>query len=582
MADAHQGRRVEGGELRNLLSAEKARLMKEAGLNVELHHYRRPTLRPFTAEERPFTTILFGNLTSKHETLIKAVFQGEGYLCENLPTPAISAFHVGKEFCNNGLCNPAYFTAGNLVEALKRLEAEGLSRSEIIDRYLYITAGSCGPCRFGMYESEYQQALHNAGFAGFRVLTFQQSRFIKDGVNEPGLKFTMDLGLGILNALNLGDVFYQMAYRIRPYEVQAGATDRAMDECIGELADFLRTRKKFEIEERVPAWMYRRLERRDKLKRFLNNLGKYREHLYDDEYKQVLERCARRLNQVEVDRTRMKPVVKIVGEFFSQLAEGAANFNMFSFLERERAEVLVEPLGNLVLHWLHNPRLKFKQRKEIDAPYPSARWWQVGRRLANERAFLKKNFLLKLGDRLYFKHYRQVVKVFGGVVPDLDDQEELAHLARPFYDPLARGGEGHLEVGKSIHYTKNGLCHMVLSLKPFGCMPSTQSDGVMAAVVSRYQEMLFLPIETSGEGELNAHSRVQMALGEAKRKARAEFDQALQSTRRKLQDIRDYVFSRPELRRPFYPLPRREGVIGTAANFILHVSKLMGQDKSYG
>jgi hypothetical protein len=45
-----------------------------------------------------------------------------------------------------------------------------------------------------MYESEYQQTLQNAGFAGFRVLTFQQSRFIKDGINEPGLKFTMDLG----------------------------------------------------------------------------------------------------------------------------------------------------------------------------------------------------------------------------------------------------------------------------------------------------------------------------------------------------------------------------------------------------
>ena len=578
MAEVRQGRRLEDGELQDLLSAEKARLLREAGLDAELHHYRRPALRPFTADERPFTTILFGNLTSKHETLIKGVFQSEGYLCEILPTPALSAFHVGKEYCNNGLCNPAYFTAGSLVETLRRLESEGLTRSEIIDRYLYITAGSCGPCRFGMYESEYQQTLQNAGFAGFRVLTFQQTRFIKDGVNEPGLKFTMDLGLGILNALNLGDVFYQIAYRIRPFEVHVGATDRAIEECIGELADFLRTRKKFEIEERVPAWLYRRLERRDGLKRFLNSLGKYREHLYDDEYKQVMRRCACRLNEVEVDRTRMRPVVKIVGEFFSQLTEGAANFNMFSFLEQEGAEVLVEPLGNLVLHWLHHPRLKLKQRREIDAAYPSARWWQVGRRMANQRAFLKKNFLWKLGDRLYCKHYRDVVEVFGGVVSDLDDQEELAYLASPYYDPLARGGEGHLEVGKSIRYTKGRLCHMVLSLKPFGCMPSTQSDGVMAAVANRYEEMLFLSIETSGEGEINAQSRVQMALGEAKRKARAEFEKALQTAQRELEDIRDYVLSHRELQRPLCAFPRAEGVVGTAANFILYVSKLMDRD----
>ena len=119
---------------------------------------------------------------------------------------------------------------------------------------------------------------------------------------------------------------------------------------------------------------------------------------------------------------------------------------------------------------------------------------------------------------------------------------------------------------------------MVLSLKPFGCMPSTQSDGVMAAVASRCEEMLFLSIETSGEGEINAQSRVQMALGEAKRKARAEFDQALQSTRRKLEDIRDCVLSHPELQRPLLAFPHRKGVTGTAANFILYVSKLMDRD----
>jgi ElaB/YqjD/DUF883 family membrane-anchored ribosome-binding protein len=116
---------------------------------------------------------------------------------------------------------------------------------------------------------------------------------------------------------------------------------------------------------------------------------------------------------------------------------------------------------------------------------------------------------------------------------------------------------------------------MVLSLKPFGCMPSTQSDGVMAAVASCLEEMLSLSIETSGEGEINAYSRVQMALGEARRKARAEFEQALESTGKKLGDIQDYVFSHPELRRPFYRFAHRPEATGTAANFILHVSKLM-------
>ena len=48
-------------------------------------------------------------------------------------------------------------------------------------------------------------------------------------------------------------------------------------------------------------------------------------------------------------------------------------------------------------------------------------------------------------------------------------------------------------------------------------------DGAQAAVVSHFKDIIYLPIETSGEGEVNAHSRVQMALGEAKNKAKREF-----------------------------------------------------------
>jgi hypothetical protein len=87
--------------------------------------------------------------------------------------------------------------------------------------------------------------------------------------------------------------------------------------------------------------------------------------------------------------------------------------------------------------------------------------------------------------------------------------------------------------------------------------------------------MIFLPIETSGEGEVNAHSRVQMALGEAKVKAKLEFEEVMQSTGRKLEDIKAYVAEHPELRRPFYPVPHRHGITGVAANFVLHVNDLM-------
>jgi hypothetical protein len=156
----------------------------------------------------------------------------------------------------------------------------------------------------------------------------------------------------------------------------------------------------------------------------------------------------------------------------------------------------------------------------------------------------------------------------GGITHHLVPQTELAEMAHPFYNQFARGGEGHLEVGKNVYYTVHKLCHMVLALKPFGCMPSSQSDGVQSAVINKFKDMIFLPIETSGEGEVNAHSRVQMALGEAKVKAKTEFEQCLKSTGKSLDEIREFISEHPELRRPFYHVPHREGVAGTGAGAV--------------
>jgi len=93
--------------------------------------------------------------------------------------------------------------------------------------------------------------------------------------------------------------------------------------------------------------------------------------------------------------------------------------------------------------------------------------------------------------------------------------------------------------------------------------------------------MIFLPIETSGEGEVNAHSRVQMALAEAKAKARAEFEGVLKKTGKSFDDLREYVAGHPQLRRGLYKVPHRDGVAGTAAQFAFHVSDLMNKDRVY-
>jgi len=567
-------------ELKQRLAAERARLREKAGLTAP-SHFHRPVERAFTAEERNRVTILFGGFTWKHEDLIRAVFQGCGYNCEKLPVPDVAGFQTGKEFGNNGQCNPTYFTVGNLVQYLQFLEKQGLSRQHILDHYVFFTAGSCGPCRFGMYEAEYRFALKNAGFDGFRVLLFKDSDGIKAESGEPGLKFSVDFGFGMLNAMHLGDVINDLMYQIRPFEVNKGETDRVFRETVDGLCADLKNRKAFEIEQLAPDWAKPKFKNNKILRNTFNVFGKWHENMWGKDYLTALRNAKERLDSIEVDRLRVKPVVKITGEFWAQLTEGDGNFHMFEFLEREGAQVIVEPIATWVAYLMYQAKAHATAKWPVNRPHRTPKWYELKKQFANYIGLRKKLWAIGAGQRMWNFFYHRTIKHLGGITHHLVPQTELAELAHPFYNQFARGGEGHLEVGKNVYYTIHKLCHMVLALKPFGCMPSSQSDGVQSAVINKFKDMIFLPIETSGEGEVNAHSRVQMALGEAKVKAKAEFEQCLKSTGKSLQEIRAYIDEHPELKRPFYHVPHLEGVAGTAAQFVLHVNDRIDRDTRF-
>ncbi len=560
--------------IRQRLEEERRRLEQEAGIAKSSgQHFARPVEQGFTRSQRDKTTILFGGLTWKHEKLVHGALESLGYKCEALPVPNKAAFQLGKEYGNNGQCNPTYFTVGNLVEYVQNLEAKGLSKREIIDRYVFFTAGACGPCRFGMYEAEYRLALRNAGFDGFRVLLFQQSGGLNQAEAAAGLEMNLDFFLGILNALNIGDVVNDVAYQIRPFEVNPGETDRVLDECMDLLHETMRRKKPYTLEGKMGA-----LLRNMSLAGTAEQVGKFVNQLYGDDYTAALEEVRERLDAVPVDRTRVKPIVKITGEFWAQTTEGDGNFNMFKFLEKEGAQVLVEPIGTWIMYMIHQAKQQIKDEQGLDLIASNTPKWNFAKLFNNRWNTQQKIAKLTFAEGVFKREYNRLIEALGSLAHHLTDQYELQRLGHPFYNSRSGGGEGHLEVAKNIYYSNKDLCHMVLSLKPFGCMPSTQSDGAQSAVVSQYKDMIFLPIETSGEGDVNAHSRVQMALGEAKVRAKNEMKAALEETGLRLEEIQEFVNDHPEMQRPMYKFGHRKGVVGVAANFVLHAAGRMKKE----
>ena len=564
-------------EIEAALRAERSALMAEAGLDSgPTAHFRRPAERPVTRAERDRVTIWFGGLTMRHEQLILAALEGLGYNAGVIATPAKADFQAGKEFGNNGQCNPTYFTVGALVNHLRHMRDEvGTPLQEILDRNVFITAGACGPCRFGMYEAEFRLALRNSGFDGFRVVLFEQKGGLNQASLEAGVEFNLNFFVSVLNSFMIGDLLNEVAYTVRPYEVEPNRTETVFARCLALCQDAVREKDYDTIHAGALAAFLSRVTPADNAVA----AATFVDQLRGTHYSEALARCRAMIDEeVEVDLLRPKPICKVTGEFWAQTTEGDGNFRMFRFLEGEGAEVLVEPVTTWITYMLNQSMNAARDRAGLlpdvePGPAPDL----IGR-VAGAVALRKKLFKLTLAQRLLGREYDRFRAALGGTAHQLADQPELQRVGHPYYHSRAGGGEGHLEVAKNIYYSSKELCHMVLSLKPFGCMPSTQSDGAQAAVTSHFKDIIYIPIETSGEGDINAYSRVQMALGEAKGKCKEEFRRALEECGYSLTELRAFVATRRDLRRPLQDIPHRPGFVGRAANFALHVGDLMRRE----
>jgi predicted nucleotide-binding protein (sugar kinase/HSP70/actin superfamily) len=534
-------------------------------------HYHRAVTRAFTRRERAVTTILIGGLSSTHEKLAESALHSLGYSCQALPTPDLRAFETGKEYQNNAYCNPAYFTVGNLIKYLQALRADGMDPQEIVDRYVYLTAGSCGTCRFGMYEEEYQLALRNAGFDGFRILTFGIDRAPSQAEDGAGLEMNFDFFLALANALNIGDILNQLVCQIRPYEVHPGHTDKVLNRVVAMVSERLRNRNPF-----VPSGLWARAFSTIGFHAHYTYVAKVIHQLLTDDLLDIVAQARAEFDAIEIDQLRVRPVVKVIGEFWAQTTDGDGNFRMVRFLEEEKAEVYVDRMiGTRIMYIFHMAKQMAREKRDIDQDGKAVSLRRPRRLLAVRVRYARKRAMLTLGERLYKRENSRLLRAIGGGLHEIVDQRTFQRLAAPYYEWRCGSGEGHLEVGENIYYQTHGLCHMVLSLKPFGCMPSTQSDGAQAAVLEHYSDLIYLPIETSGDSEILAYSRVQMVLGVARAKARKEFNEVLLQVGRSEHELRLFVDAHPELKRFSCEIPMRAGIVGRAALFALHVAYLM-------
>ena len=128
-----------------------------------------------------------------------------------------------------------------------------------------------------------------------------------------------------------------------------------------------------------------------------------------------------KFNEIEVDRFRVKPVVKITGEFWAQLTEGDGNFNMFRFLEGENAEVLVEPVGTWIQYIMWQYKAGIKDRKSVGEGEFDIPAWRLDKKLGIELSYWKKVATMTIAEKIFEREYNRFQNALGGTLHELVD-----------------------------------------------------------------------------------------------------------------------------------------------------------------
>ena len=138
------------------------------------------------ASQRAHTTLLVSGLTMAHDLFVQGALRGIGYKVQRDRRARQRRAPVRQGVRQPRPVQPDLLHRRQPGEVPRRpaRRAEACRSKDIVKNYVFLTAGACGPCRFGTYVTEYRKALRDAGFDGFRVMLFQQTGGLKQATGE--------------------------------------------------------------------------------------------------------------------------------------------------------------------------------------------------------------------------------------------------------------------------------------------------------------------------------------------------------------------------------------------------------------
>ena len=404
----------------------------------------------FTKQMKRDYTILIPNMLPVHFKLIKSVFELHGYRMELLENEGPEVVEAGLKYVHNDTCYPALLCIGQFISALQS------GRYDVNKTALIITQTG-GGCRASNYIFLLRKALVKAGLGFVPVISLNPAGLEKNS----GFKLTPTLLLQAMMMILYADVLMCLKNQVEPYEDEAGACARLMDDWAVRLTE------QFRRDPRLAAL------------RFRGNL----------------RRIARDFEAVPYTPAE-KIQVGIVGEIYVKYSQ-LANNHLERFLLSQGCQVNVPGLMGFLLNALdHNI-------DDVDL-YGGSR--------VRQRLF-------KLAMR-WVNHIEAVIARAVRENSRLDPPTPYKVTRKELGGVLGVGckmGEGWLLTAEMCELIDGGVPNIVC-VQPFGCLPNhIAGKGTIRAIREKYPAANIVPIDYDpGATRVNQENRLKLMLSVAR------------------------------------------------------------------
>ena len=262
--------------------------------------------------------------------VVQAAFEAIGLEARVLPKPDDETEYLGRKVTSGRECHPFIASCGDFV---KMTQQPGFDP----DRTAVWMPNYDGACRFSQYTIGHADLFRRLSLSQIPVIAPLTSTRFDELSGLFGLRFTALLLQGWMAA----EVLERLLLHVRPYEKRPGESDRVFESGIKDIA------KAIVQSNGRPSWQNRNLF-------------------------SALRRAAKALEDVPVDRSKKRPTIGIVGEFYTVLNRWA-NQDLIRTLEELGAEVRMHGLTVTNCFTLfsqhYHARNKLKERKLNAALY---------------------------------------------------------------------------------------------------------------------------------------------------------------------------------------------------------------------